>query len=54
MLLKNDFPTYHFPKLQKGSLRIKLNMLDTRMLFQIVVDADYSVSAMTKYSWRKE
>ena len=43
---KNDFPTYHLPKLPERKFENQVeNMLDTRMLFSCLVDADYSVSA---------
>lgn len=46
---KNDFPTYHFPKLPERKFENQVeNMLDTRMLFSCLVDADYSVSASDK------
>ena len=46
---KNDFPTYHLPKLPERKFQNQVeNMLDTRMLFSCLVDADYSVSASDK------
>ncbi len=46
---KNDFPTYHLPKLPERKFENQVeNMLDTRMLFSCLVDADYSVSASDK------
>ncbi len=41
-----DFPDFQFPKLTKRTIENKVDdMLDTRMLFSCLVDADYSVSA---------
>lgn len=43
-----DFPTFRFPKLDERTVSRGENvrdMLDTRMLFSCLVDADYSVSA---------
>lgn len=41
-----DFPAYHFPKLPSFAANsIIESMLDTRMLFSCLVDADHSISA---------
>lgn len=43
---RQDFPEYRFPKLPPRRYENQVeNMLDTRMLFSCLVDADYSVSA---------
>lgn len=46
---QKDFPAFCFPKLSPRSVPFDgqvQDMLDTRMLFSCLVDADYSVSAM--------
>lgn len=46
---QKDFPQFRFPKLPARPMVTDgqvQNMLDTRMLFSCLVDADYSVSAM--------
>lgn len=46
---QGDFPDYHFPKLPKRTYKNQIeNMLDTRILFSCLVDADYSISASDK------
>lgn len=46
---QNDFPDFRFPKLCPRTVPVDgqvSDMLDTRMLFSCLVDADYSISAM--------
>lgn len=46
---QKDFPEFHFPKLSPRLVPVDgqvQDMLDTRMLFSCLVDADYTVSAM--------
>lgn len=42
---RTDFPSFRFPKLTRPSGEKLETMLDTRMLFSCLVDADYSASA---------